>query len=61
MTGDITRMRNRALSMAWEKWQQTAAEMKEQAMLLRRGLMRMINAKLTAAFASWREQAVILI
>ena len=43
--------------MAWEKWQSTAADMKLQELALRRGLMRMLNAKLAAGFGSWREQA----
>ena len=44
--GAIRRMLNRKLSMAWEKWQYEAAEMKRQQMLIRRGLMRMMKAKM---------------
>merc|ERR1711934_1347992 len=54
--GAIRRMLNRKLSMAWEKWQFEAEEMKRQQLLLR-GLMRMIHAKMAAAMATWRQQA----
>ena len=40
MCGALLRMLNRKLSMAWEKWQSTAADMKMQELALRRGLMR---------------------
>ena len=43
--------------MAWEKWQCEAQEMKRQQMLLKRGLMRMIKAKLAQAWTKWRVEA----
>ena len=42
-------MVHRKLSMEFEKWQGTAAEMKGQEMALRRGVMRMVHGKLAGA------------
>eukprot|EP00658_Telonema_sp_P-2_P009286 TRINITY_DN13486_c0_g1_i17.p1 TRINITY_DN13486_c0_g1~~TRINITY_DN13486_c0_g1_i17.p1 ORF type:complete len:198 (-),score=21.57 TRINITY_DN13486_c0_g1_i17:94-687(-) len=55
--GAIRRMLNRKLSMAWEKWQFEAAEMKYQATILRRGLMRMIYGQMAKALTAWRQHA----
>ena len=38
--GAIRRMRNRKLSMAFESWQATAAQMKAEQMVLRKALMK---------------------
>ena len=43
--------------MVWEKWQYEAAEMKRQEMLLRRGMMRMKQAMLARALATWKAMA----
>lgn len=42
------------MAAAWSKWYSDAMECKEQANALRRGLMRMIYAKLAASLFSWR-------
>jgi hypothetical protein len=57
MGGALTRFIKRAMSMAFEKWQFEAEEMKRQQQLLRRGLMRMIMRKLAQAFGWWRDEA----
>merc|ERR1711964_754836 len=44
------RMQHRKLSMAWEKWQFEAAEMKRQEMMLRRGIMRLFMKQLATGF-----------
>jgi hypothetical protein len=53
-------MLNRKLSMAWEKWQFEAEEMKRQQMLLRRAAMKMIMREMAKAFCSWQETAMRL-
>ena len=50
-------MVHRKLSMGFEKWQGTAAEMKGQEMALRRGLMRLVHSKLAAGLGTWRLMA----
>jgi hypothetical protein len=50
-------MVHRKLSMGFEKWQRTAAEMKGQEMALRRGVMRMVHGKLAGALGTWRLMA----
>ena len=40
----------RAMGIAWEKWQQTAAEMKEQQSSMGGALRRMLNRKLSMAW-----------
>ena len=47
-------MLNRKLSMAWEKWQQTAQEMRDQAELLMYGLRTFLNHKMVQAWNTWR-------
>jgi hypothetical protein len=55
--GAIRRMLNRKLSMAWEQWQQVAAELAEQQLAIRRALLRWKNAALSAGFLAWLEMA----
>ena len=43
--------------MAFEKWQLAAAELKHMEMMLRRGIMRMLHAKLAAAMGTWQPVA----
>ena len=50
----MTRMIKRQLSMAFEKWQTEAAQMKAEQDAIRRALMRMVAAKLAAAMGTWR-------
>ena len=57
MGGAVRRMLHRQLSMAWEKWQYEAAEMKRQQEMLDRALRRLRNAKMFAAWNMWRSWA----
>ena len=50
-------MINSAVSAAFETWQANASEGKDAEAQLRKGLMRMIKAKLAASFGTWREAA----
>ena len=50
-------MLNRKLSMAWEAWQQNAAEMKRQQELLEYAVRKFQNAKMFAAWNTWRSWA----
>merc|ERR1711959_519703 len=54
MKGALTRMLNRKLSMAFEKWQYEAAAMKREAYALRGALTRMLNRKFSMAFEKWQ-------
>ena len=49
-------MRNRKLSACFNTWYEVAQSAASQEMLLRKGLMRMIQSKQAAAFSTWREQ-----
>ena len=44
----------RMLSKAWEQWQWQYAELMRQKMLIKRGLMRLMQRKMAAAFGKWR-------
>ena len=57
LSGALHRMMHRSLSLAFEKWQSAAAEMKEEARKLRQGVMRLVAGKMAAAFGTWREAA----
>ena len=48
-------MMNRKLSMAWERWQQWYAELKDQQFRLAGALRRMMNRQLSMAWESWQE------
>merc|ERR1712166_1600330 len=48
-------MLNRKLSMAWEKWQFTAAEMARQQFLMQRAINRLRNMKLSCAWEKWQQ------
>ena len=56
-SGAVRRMMMRQVSRAFEKWQRDAAAMKAEQMAVRRGLMRMIHARMGASFATWRSVA----
>ena len=43
------------LSGCWNTWREVAMEGARNAMLVRRGLKRLMNAKLSGAFGGWRE------
>jgi len=43
--------------MAWEMWQQTAAQMKHEEQQLRRAVMRMVQRAMAQGFGAWREMA----
>ena len=47
-------MQNRHLSMAWEKWQEWYAEMKDQQRLMGGALNRMRNFHLSKAWEQWQ-------
>ena len=49
VAGAMKRITQRHLSMAFEKWQYEAAELKHQQQLLQRGLMQMIKRQLAMA------------
>merc|ERR1711865_640927 len=53
--GAIRRMLNRKLSMAWEKWQFTAAEMARQQFLLAGALNRMVKRAMSMAWEKWQQ------
>merc|ERR1719272_690952 len=57
MTACLNRMRNLAVSQAWEQWQCWYLEVLRQMELLRRAAMRLMHRKLTMAFNTWREGA----
>ena len=44
--------------MAFETWQSNAAQMANEARKLKHALMRMIHAKMAAAFGTWRHVAM---
>ena len=48
---------NRKLSMAFEKWQFTAAEMARQQFLLAGAMNRMLKRQLSMAFEKWQYEA----
>ena len=53
-------MLNTKMSIAFEKWQTTsAAEMKAHEMAMRRAMIHMISAKLSAAMGTWRVNAAM--
>ena len=54
LTGAINRMLHRKLSMAFEKWQFEAAEMKRAQYFLTGAINRMLHRKLSMAFQKWR-------
>merc|ERR1711988_1709380 len=56
LNGALTRMRNRKLSMAWEKWQFEAECMKEEKRLLGGAATRWLRQKLGQAFNTWKER-----
>jgi len=58
--GPIRRMLFRKLSMAWEKWQLTAAEMAKQQALLNQAMQRFLGSKMYAAWNQWRSWAVVM-
>ena len=47
----------RQLSMGFEKWQSTAAQMKAEEAAIRKALMRIVYASLAAGVSQWREAA----
>ena len=47
----------RQLSMGFEKWQSTAAQLRAEGMAVRKALMRMVQSKLAAALSKLRESA----
>jgi len=56
-TTSALRMRNRQLSAAFEKWQAVAAQMRNEALALKRAIMKMAYPKMVNAFQSWRTVA----
>ena len=55
MKGAIQRMLHRKLSMAWEKWQEWYAEMKNQQHLMSGAANRLRNYHLSRAWEKWQE------
>merc|ERR1711881_256786 len=51
--GALNRMKNRLLSMAWEKWQFIAEEWRKQKEAFRRSLMKWIKNKMSQAYNKW--------
>jgi len=55
LRGALNRMRNRLLSMAWEKWQQWYADLMEQKRFMAGALRRMLHRQLSMAWERWQE------
>ena len=53
----MKRMMNRKLSMAFEKWQAEAAQMKHEQAMLKKAVMRMVQRQMAMAWSKWREAA----
>lgn len=61
MAGVIARMQQRGLSAAWNKWSEVVREALAAQMMMRIGILRMLNAKLAAALCTWRDAVSALL
>ena len=54
MQGAVKRMMHRQLSMAWERWQEWYADLKDQQFKVAGALRRMLHRKLSMAWEKWQ-------
>ena len=57
LDGAVTRLRNRQLSMAWEKWQCVAGEMARQQHMTNGAVSRTRKRQVSMAWEKWQYEA----